>query len=194
MNSVASSSPPKFKKPEGLPSQVSCAFGPFPFHAITIAYRSICRCSLINRLDRVRAIAAANSRSCATGGGYAVAVTVGVLDVVEGQDPRGWIVAALVDEVNGHAAAGAAAMLKHLVGEGTDLFQREGGPLREEADPPSVDVAAEAEAARHTILLGPGGDGHWLIDTDADDMVATVVDGRVVLVRGPDCVSQDLYD
>lgn len=81
-------------------------------------------------------------------------------------------------------------MLEQLVGEGTDLLQREGRPLREEADPPSVDVAVEVESARHTIHLGTGGDDHGLIDTDADDMVATIVDGRFVLVRGPDCVSR----
>ena len=153
-------------------------------------------CSCVSRLDRIRPYAAANSRfwGCSAGGGDAVAVAVRVLDVVEGQDPRGRIVAALIDEVNGHAAASSAAVLEELIGERTDLCQREGGPLREEADPPFVDVAVEGEAARHTLVPRPGGDGHGLIGAHADDMVATVVHGRRVLVRGPDSVSQNLYD
>ena len=56
-----------------------------------------------------------------------------ILDVVEGQDTIGGIIAVLVDEMDGHAAAGAAAVFEDGVGEGSDLSQGEGRALGEEA-------------------------------------------------------------
>ena len=44
-----------------------------------------------------------------------------VLDVVVGQDAAGGVVAALVDEMDGYAAAGAATVLEDGVREGSDL-------------------------------------------------------------------------
>lgn len=37
------------------------------------------------------------------------------MDVVERQDTPGWIVAALIDEMDGHAATGAVAVLDEVV-------------------------------------------------------------------------------
>lgn len=79
--------------------------------------------------------------------------------------------------MDGYAAAGAAAVLENSVGEGTDLLKGEGGPLREEADPSFGDVALQTEGARHTLVFGPGSNGHGLRGTHADDMVAAIVDG-----------------
>ncbi|MCJ1463957.1 hypothetical protein MMC07_002567 [Pseudocyphellaria aurata] len=151
--------------------------------------------SRVDRPNRIRAIAAADSRGCcAAGGGDAVAIAGRVLDVIEGQNSRAGVVAALIDEMDRYASAGAAAMLKHTVGERANLPQGEGRTLREEADSTFVDGAAETEGARHAFAPGPSADGYGLVGANANDVIATVVDGRVVLGRSLDCVSEDLYD
>lgn len=53
--------------------------------------------------------------------GDAVVIAERVLHVVVGQDAIGGVVAALVDEMDGYAAAGAAAVLEDGVREGSDL-------------------------------------------------------------------------
>ena len=53
--------------------------------------------------------------------GDAVVIAERVLHVVVGQDAVGGVVAALVDEMDGYAAAGAAAVLEDGVREGSDL-------------------------------------------------------------------------
>ena len=53
--------------------------------------------------------------------GDAVVIAERVLHVVVGQDAVGGVVAALVDEMDGYAAAGAAAVLEDGVREGSNL-------------------------------------------------------------------------
>ena len=60
-------------------------------------------------------------------------IAEGVLDIVESQDAIGRVVATLVDEVNRHATAGAAAVFEDSVREGSDLRQGESCALGKEA-------------------------------------------------------------
>lgn len=56
-----------------------------------------------------------------------------------------WIIAPLIDKMNGYTTTSAAAMLEHGIGQGTNLFERETGSLGEETDAPFVNVAVETE-------------------------------------------------
>lgn len=123
-----------------------------------------------------------------------MADAVGVLDVVEGQDSCAGIVAPLVVEVEGNAAAASAAPLDHFIGEPTGLLQRDGAPLREEANPSGVVVAVEHESGSNTLSFCPSNEYHGLMDAHADDMFATVVDDRLVHLREPEHISKRLYN
>lgn len=56
-----------------------------------------------------------------------------ILHIVEGQDATRGVVAALIDKMDGDAAAGAAAVFEDGICEGSDLLQGEGCALGEEA-------------------------------------------------------------
>lgn len=56
-----------------------------------------------------------------------------ILHIVESQDSIRRVVAALVDKMDGNAAASAAAVFEDGIGEGSDLLQGEGCALGEEA-------------------------------------------------------------
>lgn len=56
-----------------------------------------------------------------------------ILHIVESQDAVRGVVAALIDKMDGNAAASAAAVFEDGIREGSDLFQGEGCVLGEEA-------------------------------------------------------------
>lgn len=56
-----------------------------------------------------------------------------ILHIVESQDAIRGVVAALIDKMNGDAAAGTTAVFEDGICEGSDLLQGEGCLLGEEA-------------------------------------------------------------
>ena len=90
-----------------------------------------------------------------------------------------------------HTAASAAPVLQDGVHQRTDLAQRQGRPLGEEADAAGVEVPAESEATAGPAVGGGGaaGQGDGLGATDADNVVAALVDCVVALGGLPDGVA-----
>ncbi|MCJ1264987.1 hypothetical protein MMC22_004862 [Lobaria immixta] len=117
----------------------------------------------LNSLKRVRALSLVKLRS-GDNERDAIADTVGLAHVVEGQDTPARIVALQIDEVDGHAAAKIALVREQGVEQGPDLRQCEVGTLREQ-----------------TVTVR-----HYTAGSDAGDVLVVAVDCRGVFLRGKD--------
>ena len=104
-------------------------------------------------------------------GGDAIAVAVGgIFHVVDGQDTPAGIVAALIDHVDGHAAAPLAFVCDQGVQEGPDIRQSEAGALRKQAEAVIIPVR----------------------EVHAGDVFVVVVDCREVFVGRKDYLAEAL--
>lgn len=117
-----------------------------------------------------------------------VRLTEGVSNVVGSKDTRRGVVASLVDEMNRDRAASGTAVLADGVDKLPDLGESEGRALREEADTSGSDgsIRLKTQLATDSLELGAntGTNGNTGGGTNADDMLAAVVDGVGVLVSG----------
>ena len=100
----------------------------------------------------------------------------GLVHIVECQDARSGIIAALICEVNRHATTGTASVLEKFIHQGFDLVEREVAviALEEGTDASAADVAPERECAGDG-LAHESADGHGDGAANADDMLACAV-------------------
>ena len=117
------------------------------------------------------------------------------INIIEGQDTRSGIIAALIREVNGHAAASPASVLEKLVHQRLDLVESEVAviALEEGADASAADVAAKGEGSSDGFAHRSS-NGHRNRAANADDVFACAVYCAAWQGAGVCAITEELHD